>query len=192
MSLVIGVLVLGAVIGGSFLGGLAMGKGQEAVAASSIVQPPQPAGQADGETVGQLREQLQSGQLSQQELAQLRQQFQGQFAAGGESRIAGGTGFGGRGGLTGTIEEIDGSTVTVNTDQGPLRATVGADTTIHMFAVGALEDLLEGMRVTVVGERTEEGTVEATTFLVLPEGEESFFGGEGSLGGRRQRNQGSP
>ena len=185
MSLVVGVLALGAVTGGSFLGGLAIGKGQEVEAASRIAPAPQPSGQADGETVGLLREQLQSGQLSQEELAQLRQQFQGQVAAGGESRLPGGTSFGGRGGLTGTIERIDGSTVTVNTDQGLLQATVGADTTIQMFAVGSLEELQEGMRVTVVGERTQEGTVEATTILMIPEGEESFFGGGGPFGGRR-------
>ncbi len=70
--------------------------------------------------------------------------------------------------------------------------TVGPETTIQKTTEISLEDLIEGMRLTVSGERGEDGTVEATTIFVQPEGAGSFAGGgfrggfghdEGSVGG---------
>ncbi len=100
---------------------------------------------------------------------QFRQQFQGQFGHGGLQRFAGG------GGLSGTIEEIQGNMLIVNTPQGSLQATIGADTTIQMFAEGTLADLQTGLRVTVIGERGEDGTVQASSILLTPEGAGDFF-----------------
>ena len=54
-----------------------------------------------------------------QEANPLRQQFQNQSHLGG---------------LTGVIEKLDGTTVTVKTSQGPKSATLGVDTTIRRFA----------------------------------------------------------
>ena len=185
ISLLLGVLVLGAVIGGSFLGGLVIGKGQEAEAAASVApvtQPasavPQTSGQTEGQTLGQLREQIQSGQISQEDLAQLREQFQGQFGGGGPGGgFTGGTRFGGPGGLTGTIENIEGNTLTINTPQGPLQAAVTTDTTIQKTIEVTPAELTEGMRVTVTGARGEDGTVQASLIFVVPEGAEGFGGG---------------
>jgi hypothetical protein len=44
------------------------------------------------------------------------------------------------------------------------------------FASSSLSDLLEGLRVTVIGQR-QDGAVEASAILLLPEGGEGFFGG---------------
>ena len=148
----------------------------------------------------QFRQQFQSGDLSQEDLDELRQQFQDQFGQGGfgGGGFAGG-GFGGRGGgfgggtdggigLMGTLETIEGNTVTVNTSQGPLQATITPDTTIQVFTEGTLADLQTGMRVTVVGGREEDGTVRASSFFITPEGA-GFFGG-GSAGGRSRPGEG--
>ena len=50
--------------------------------------------------------------------------------------------------MLGTIETIDGDTLTINTSRGPLQAAVGAETTIQVFADGTLADLETGMQRT--------------------------------------------
>ena len=182
LLLLLGILVLGSSLGGAFVGGIALGKSQE-VEASQNGLPALSASRLAGGA---------SGQLSQEQRDRFRQQFQGELdhSEGGQSFF--GRGFPSGAGLTGTIEGIDGSTVTVNTAQGPLQATVGTDTTIQMFTVGVLEDLLVGVRVTVTGQRGEDGTVQATRILIVPEGENSLFGGGFSFGGRQQHDQQSP
>ena len=191
ISLLVGVLVLGLAVGGSFLGGLAIGKGQEVEAATSVAPVPQApsaasqvAGQTDGQTLGTLRERLQSGDLSQEELAGLREQFQGQFGGGTDGGgFAGGAGFGGRGGLVGTIEKVDGNTVTVNTPQGALLATIGDDTTIQKTIEVPIGELVEGVRVTITGARGEDGAVEARLIFLVAEGQEGSLGGGGGFRG---------
>ena len=170
--LLVGVLVLGGSLGGAFAGGVALGKSQgEETAQNSLPTQTQP---SPGQQL--------PGQLSPEQLEQLRQQFQsGQFGQG-----SGRPGFGGRGGLTGTIEQIDGNTVIINTPQGPLQATIGVDTDIQMFAEGTLADLQAGLRVTVTGVPGEDGTVEAGSILITPEGTGDFLGG-GFFSGDRQQ-----
>jgi len=183
-------LALGGSIGGAFVGGIALGKSQEEEAAKNnlpaqsapVLEQPR-SGQPNQQTLDQLRQRFRSGELSQEELAQLRQQFQGQGGSGG-----GGGGFTGGGGLTGTIEKIEGNTVTVNTPQGPLQATIGVKATIQRFAEGTIADLEEGTRITIIGQRTEDGTLEVRSILITPEGTGGFF----DRGGRRQRDQQLP
>lgn len=121
----------------------------------------------------------------------LRQQFQNQSH---------------RGRLTGVIEMLDGNTVTVNTSQGPLSATLGVDTSIRRFTEGTPSDLQPGMRVTVVGQPGADGTVEARSVLLNPEDAYRFFNagcfsrdsqqwgqnseGEGDLTGRENQEHG--
>ena len=203
-TLLIGVVVaLGISIGGAFVGGLALGKSQEAEAAQVTPELPAPSvgfGQSDGADAASLdllRQRIQSGDATPEELAQLRQQFQsrGQFGGGG----FGGGRLGGSGlaqGLTGTIDAVDGNVITVDTPQGPLQVTVTDETAIQLFSGGSLADLLEGLRVTVIGQR-QDGTVQAQSILLLPEGSQSFFGGgfsgDGFFGGDRfQHDQQSP
>jgi len=116
------------------------------------------------EQLNELRQRIQSGEITQEELVELRQQTQGQFG----QRGPGGQGFG-DGGLTGTIESIEGGKITVNTSQGPLQATVGEETTIQMLAQGALADLEAGVQITVIGLLAEDGSVQATSLFIAPE-----------------------
>ena len=191
--LLTGVVVFGAIIGAAFVGGIALGKSQGAEAAqngptaqlASGLGQDSP-GRPDPQSLDQLRQRFQSGQANPEDLAQFRQQFQGQF-----QRVEGSQSFSGTGGLTGTIENIESNTLTINTPQGPLQASVAADTTIQVFSEGTLADLLTGMRVTVTGQRGEDGTLEARSILIVPEGADGFFGG-GFFGGRQQRDQQSP
>ena len=205
MTLLITVLILGAALGGAFAGGIALGKSQEDGETESTPTAPQSGatgqeiqGESGVPSLDQIRQRIQSGEITQEELAELREQFQGQGgAAGGGGGFAGGggafggRGFGGGGGLVGTIEKIEGNVLTVNTQQGPLLATIGADSTIRMFSEGTLADLLTGTRVTVTGQRGEDGTVQATLVLITPEGAEGFFGGGLGDGGGQRRGGGS-
>jgi hypothetical protein len=47
-----------------------------------------------------------------------------------------------------------------------------------MSVQGALEDLGEGQRVTVIGQRGEDGTVRARSIVIIPEDVEGFLGGD--------------
>ena len=202
--LLVTVLVLGAGLGGAFAGGLALGKSQDdegipstvVPSASSVAPGDQEAAgqpdQIDQPDLSDLRQRFQSGEITQEELAELREQFQGQaggfgggqgFGGAGGQRFggAGGQGFGGGGGLVGTVESLDGNMLTVNTPQGPLLAALGEETLIQMFAEGSLSDLSVGTRVTVTGQRGEDGSVEAVSILIIPEGAGGFpAGGFGS------------
>jgi len=143
-------------------------------------------GDLSQQDIEQLRQSFASGDLSQEELARLREGFtsggtgqpdlgkaprQGQ---GGAFGGAGGRGFAGR---TGAIEQVEGNTLTVSTEEGTLQAIIGADTTIQLFTEATLAELTEGMRVTVVGQPGEDGTVQALSIIVVPEGQEGLFGG---------------
>ena len=190
------VLVLGGGLGGAFAGGVALGKsqGDGAVPAANTIAAPTLtpsnqglSGQPSQSDLAEIRQRIQSGEVTQEELSQLRQQFQGQ-AGGGPGGLgfggAGGQGTLGRGGLVGTVESLDGNTLTVNTSQGPLQASLGEDTVIQMFAEGSLSDLKVGTRVTVTGQRGEDGSVQANSILLIPEGQEGVFGGGFAGGGR--------
>ena len=132
---------------------------------------------ADAASLDGLRQRIQSGDATPEELAQLRQQLQGRGQFGGGGFGGGRLGGGGLGpGLTGTIDAVDGNVITVDTPQGPLQATVIDETAIQLFSEGSLADLLEGSRVTVIGQR-EDGAVAASAVLLLPEEGEGFFGG---------------
>ncbi len=199
VGLMIGILVVGAGVGGAFAGGVAYGRGQEdttpVVSASALPSPSGTqfdASRPDGIEITDLRQRLQSGDITPEELQQLRAQFQGQDGGGGRGGFgatgADGFRFGGRGGgLTGTIESVVDGVLIVDTPQGPLQATIGPDTVIRSIVEVSLEDLLIDARVTVTGQRSEDGVIEASSVLITPDG--SRFGGEGGLfggGGSRQ------
>ena len=143
------------------------------------------------EQLNQLRQRIQSGEITQEELAELRQQFQGQSGQGAPGRPGqfgqggpGGRGFGGGGGLTGTIEKIEDNTITINTPQGPLAAIVGEETVIQMLVQGTLADLETDAQVNIIGRLTEdESTIEATSVFIVRGGADGIFG-SGFPGGR--------
>lgn len=203
--LLVGFLAVGGSLGGAFAGGVVLGKSQGDEADGNGVSPQtspsfgqQASTQTDAPSLDQLRQRFQSGDITPEEAAQFRQQFGGSGTGGGGGLGGGGRRFGGGTVMTGTIEAIVGNVVTLNTTQGPLEATIGEDTAIQMFAEGTLSDLLTGARITVTGERGEDGTVMATSILLVPEGGDGFiggggfggFGGGGFGGGDRQRGGG--
>jgi len=184
LLLLVAVLVLGGGLGGAFAGGIAVGKSQESDTDSAVLSAPvaaaadqQAQALPDQQTRDQLRQRLQGGDVSDEELAELRQQFQGSGGFGAGAGPFGGGG--GRGGLIGTVEEISDGIITINTPQGPLQATISADTTIQVFAEGTAEDIETGTQVTVVGVRGEDGTVAATSITVTPGTDGGFFFGGG-------------
>ena len=200
------VLVLGGSIGGAFAGGVALGKTQseDSVAPGLAVMggSDSPLGQA---SLGlpqrdQLRQGFQSGDLTQQDLEQLRQRFGsgelGQqdldrlregFRSGGlgqqdlgqafrqfQGGAPGGTGGRGFPGRTGTIGQIEGNTLTISTEDGTVQASIGADTNIQRLTEVTLA---EGMRITLIGQAGEDGTVQAVSIFVVLDDQEGFFGG---------------
>lgn len=100
----IGVAIWGASLGVAFIGGLAVGSTQSEEPAAEAVAFPDPAGAPSGdgqlsqEQLQQLRQRIQSGEATQEEIDRIRQQFRG---AGGGQGGQGGAGRGGRGGQFG-------------------------------------------------------------------------------------------
>ena len=184
------VLLFGATLGGSFVGGYLLGGGNSdspSESTASGVLPEVPRATTEDETAvarGQLRQQFQSGQeLSEEEIDQIRQQFQAQGGGGFQGRTGGGLGGpGGGGGLIGTIEEISGSTITLSTPQGTLQAAIGPDTVIQGFTELTLADLLTGSQITVAGDPADGGGLSARSITVVPEGLGGFTGGFGLRG----------
>ena len=88
--------------------------------------------------------------------------------------------------MIGTVESFEGGVLAVNSPIGPLETTVGDETVITAIAEseGTLDDLTVGLRVTLEGERNEEGVLEATGITVVPESlsiplRGQFAGGQG-------------
>ncbi len=171
LLMVAGIVALAAGASGAFAGGIALGKAQANAeagpASTAVLQPADGNGSLD---LDQLRQQFGSGEFDPDAFADLREQFGGRFGGTGGRR------FGGGDGLFGTIETIDGDTLTINTSRGPLQAAVGPETTIQIFVDGTLADLEAGMQVTVASERAADGTVVATSITVTPAGTGAFGG----------------
>ncbi len=201
-------VVLGVSFGGTFIGGLALGKsqGNDSSADSSPLRPAASLQQQGSDQSGQgfqranaspeelarLREQFQSGELGPDDLAQIRQRFQsGEVSPDDLSQIRQrfGQGFGGRGALTGSVNQVEGNTVTVETAQGAQQATINDETVIQRFAVAELEDLQAGAQVAVIGQLGEDGLVVARLIYITPEGAASFFDGSFFSGERPRRDR---
>jgi len=182
--LLVGVLALGLVLGGGLVVVAALAQTEEETTpvASSLPRSGSSgqvvaAAATDSPTLDQLREQIQSGEVTLDDLAQFQQQFQGrQFGQGG--RRLGGA-------LTGAVQSVSGNTVTVDTSEGSLQATVGENTTIQQTIEVALADLTLGARVNVGGVRGEDGTFLAQTIAVVPESQQ----GPGGFGGGQLRQE---
>jgi hypothetical protein len=199
MGVVAAVLLAALGAGGAFAGGVAYERGQEEpVSSATVSELPSPSGtqaQFAGaatapEGFTNLRALIQSGDATPEELERLREQFAGQagaFGQGGGGFGGGGGGVGGRlggggarfggGGLNGTIESIEGNTITLNTAQGPLQVTISQETTINDIVEVDLSALTQEIRVSVTGQRNDAGVMEADSITITPEG--FGFGGGG-------------
>ena len=189
--LLAGMLVFGLGLGGAFVAGTIVGGGDDETTATTSPSIPAPTtgGQAGGGAQAlqrQLAAQAQSGNLTPEQIAQLRQQFGGGAAGGAAGGADAGGGFLAGSALQGTIEGIEGDVITLNTFQGTIRVTVPSEATIQVTKTGVIGDLSNGMTVTVTGERSEDGTFTAENVIGLPEGGfRGLGGGRGAFGGGR-------
>jgi len=72
-------------------------------------------------------------------------------------------------GAAGTVKSIEGDTLLVSTPQDVTTVILNDQTVIHRFVVGGREDLQTGQRVSVIGERAQDGTITATSIQILAE-----------------------
>ena len=86
------------------------------------------------------------------------------------------------GGLTGTIQQLDGGALTVTTPQGEAQVTVAGSTTIHQVVPATGEDLSAGGTVRVIGQRGDDGTIEAQSIIIIPEEADNLFSASGRRG----------
>ena len=160
--------VLAVILGGG-LGGIlivALDGGEEETPAVSRLAGPSAGGSA-AERLEELASRIESGEADAEDLEEL-----GEIVS---EAVAGGTPGGGAGGdagrMIGTVESFEGGVLAVNSPIGPLETTVGDETVITAISEseGTLDDLTAGLRVTLQGERNEEGLLEATGITVVPE-----------------------
>ena len=188
-------LILGGSLGGAFAGGVALGKTQreepsgaqragnfsqgQADRSQGREQRAGPGGQRQrgGQSAGPEGGAQRAGQGGPDSSGHRvdgdgRQGFEGprDGAEGGERR-----GRGGRDGVGGAIESIDGNTLTITTPRGPVRVNTYEETTVRKIVDGTMEDLTQGVQIRVTGARDEEGTVKATSITLVPEGAQEFF-----------------
>ena len=131
------------------------------------------------EELQQLRQRIQSGELSAEERQEAIQRLQAQFGGG-----PGGGGFGGGGGTQaiGSIESINGNAIAIMTELATISATVGENANIRITSVLEPTELTEGAQITVISERVDGSTL-ARVITVVPEGQEGFGRGRGAFGG---------
>ena len=124
--LLFGVLVFGGGLGGSFVAGLVTGKNQKVEAAPVVISAPAiSSAETERNTapgisdldLTNLRQRFQAGELSQDEVATLREQFRSQFTgASAASQFTGPTGFRDRTPLVaGTVTVVENNTLILNT-----------------------------------------------------------------------------
>ena len=130
------------------------------------------------EEIQQLRQRLQSGQLSEEEAQQAIQRLRAQFGGG-----QGGP-FGGDAGsvAVGSIESVAEDTITVKTELTSVTASVGEDTNVRITSLLDHTALTAGAQVRVVSERVEGSTL-ARVITIIPEGPDAFGGRQGDQGG---------
>ena len=131
------------------------------------------------EEIQQLRQQMQSGQLSEEEAQRAIQRLRAQFGGG-----QGGP-FGGDAGSVafGPIESVTEDTITVKTELASVTASVGEDTNIRITSLLDHTALTAGAQVRVVSERAEGSTL-ARVITIIPEGQDAFGGRQGGQGGQ--------
>ena len=120
----------------------------------------------------QLRQRLQSGELSEEEAQEAIQRLRAQFG-GGQGRPP----FGAEDGnvAIGSIESVSEDAITLKTDLASLTANVGEDTDIRITSVLDPSALTVGVQVMVVAERVE-GAALARLVTIVPEGQSEFRG----------------
>jgi RNase P/RNase MRP subunit p29 len=74
-----------------------------------------------------------------------------------------------RQGANGTITNIGGNTLTLNTERGPVKVKIGSDTTILRSTTGTISDLRVGEALSVIGSQDANGNITATSIHIRPQ-----------------------
>lgn len=117
-----------------------------------------------GTSVGEARAVQARQQLFEQRMRGQGRQFPGVFAT-PQSGQEGGARMGG--GILGSIEAIQDSTLVLNTQDGTLRVHVTDTTLIEKYSSVGVEDLEAGEQVMVSGSRNDDGSVSARSIRAL-------------------------
>jgi hypothetical protein len=137
ITLLVAIIVLGGAIGGALIGGIAIGKSQGQE-------------EADQDLFSQFTERFADSDTEP-----------GAFQPG-----MGGGMMGGMGGTMGTVDEIEGDVITLETSTDVVLVYITDDTTIQMMTEGSLDDILPGDSITVSGEADDDGSIEATNIFI--------------------------
>ena len=130
-----------------------------------------------------IREKFRSGaQLTPDEIAKLRQQFQGAGGSGGRGGMGGGSrgGFGGSS-IEGEISEIQGDLITIKSGNLSTDISITEDTTIMFSSLIGFKDLKIDTNVQIVAERSQDGQTTATFIRILEQNSNNFR--RGGMGG---------
>ena len=93
-------------------------------------------------------------------------------------------------GIIGTIQSIEGDTITVDTKVGLRTATINTDTEFQVLIAGSIEDISLGQLVTVTGTEAGDGSIAVQSILITPDLGVLMRGGRGGGRGGRGRGQG--
>ena len=116
------------------------------------------------EELQELRARLQSGELNEEEAQELIQRLREQFGGGQGGPGLGGFGPGGLGGsqAAGTIESVDGNTITVATELSSVTVILGENTAINTTSLLEPSALADDTTVMVISERVEGSNLART------------------------------
>ena len=122
-----------------------------------------------------IREKFRSGaQLTPDEIAKLRQQFQGAGGSGGRGGMGGASrGFSGSS-IEGEILEIKDNFITIKSADSSTEISISEDTTIRFSSLISLKDLKIDTNIQIVGERSEDGQTSATFIRILEQNPNNF------------------
>ena len=93
--------------------------------------------------------------------------------------------------MTGSVSQVDGNLITVDTESVGVTVNLLPDTTVQIYKTGTIDDLTDGLSVLVVTSTDDESGAPVTTTSVVinpPEfGRQFGGGGGGGFGGRPRR-----
>lgn len=153
----VAVIIVGLSVGGAYGAGVAMGK-REASAATPAAAASTATRAAGAPQAGQTGSAGSTAASSASGTPQARQNPEGTGTMSGRPAV------------TGTVQGIDGNTISIVTQEGTDRVTVKDGTTIQKMATVKLEDLQQGERLMVMGERNPDGTYAATAIQIVQAG----------------------
>ena len=172
-------LMLGGALGGVLI--VVLDDGEDEAPVVSALAGPSPQG-PDFERLRELTGRIEAGDVDAEDLEEL-EEVVSELPVGTERGPVAGDVPGGQ--MIGAVESLEGGVLAVDTPIGPLQTAMGEEAVITVISEseGALEDLTPGLRITLEGQRNEDGLLEAAGITVVPEGLGIPLGGR--LAGRQ-------